>query len=127
MVQRCGCALPEDVKMFYLTHNGPKLEWTCQRHQADTVVPVGRIHIPSLNDLRPLVPDQSQPDESRRSSPSLADLEPLDSKNGCVPSLLGECSVMVLDYCPTCGHTCLVFRQHSPLPSTPTTTTDKSE
>jgi hypothetical protein len=126
--KRYGCVLPQDVKMFYLTHNGVKLEWTCQRFQ-DTVVPVGRINIAALNDLRPLVPDQSQPDESRRSSPSLADLETLDSKNGRVPSLLGregECSVMVLDYCPTCGHTCLVFPKDSPLPST-TTTTDKSD
>ena len=51
------------------------------------------------------------------------------TENGRVPSLLGregECSVMVLDYCPTCGHTCLVFPKDSPLPST-TTTTDKSE
>ncbi|KAL5468905.1 hypothetical protein EMCRGX_G030055, partial [Ephydatia muelleri] len=97
------CSLPEDLKQFYLAHDGATLNWsyTCN----DVILRLGLIHVNQLAKLRPFSVEPRASGE-----PSAVDLDVKDTE-GFSPSFGGHnCRVLPLNYCSTCGHVCLVYR-----------------
>lgn len=102
------CVLPEDLQSFYLTHNGLTLTWNYLYN--DSIVSLGRVAIRSLSHLQQLVPTTSSHPSSLQ--PSLMDLDREEEEEGAHawrPSFQ-SCRLFSLDHCPSCGHTCLVYR-----------------
>ncbi|XP_064387375.1 tubulin polyglutamylase complex subunit 2-like isoform X2 [Halichondria panicea] len=109
-----GCSLPSDLKEFYRTNNGLTLTWKYLYN--DVVHDIGRLNVNSIQELH-LLGGQTQTDIffSQEGSlisarqPSLNDLDTPLSSDRWSPSLSGRCKTFILDYCPSCGHVCLVY------------------
>lgn len=103
------CQLPEDLGQFYLTNDGLTLHWNYLYN--DTIVQLGRINIKSLSGLKQLGVAQSG--HTSWTHPSLLDLEEDSDGSRQRPSFTQPCRVFPLDYCPSCGHTCLVYMHNT--------------
>ncbi|XP_052443905.1 tubulin polyglutamylase complex subunit 2 isoform X2 [Carassius gibelio] len=100
--QKNNCALPEDLRDFYLTTDGFMLSWNTKL--GNEVVPVGCMMISSVAQLRPLIQSNVY---SIPNTPTLADLnfdddlEELDGPEK--PHFDSCCRIFELDPCNAMG------------------------
>ncbi|XP_016306993.1 tubulin polyglutamylase complex subunit 2 [Sinocyclocheilus anshuiensis] len=107
--QKNNCALPEDLRDFYLTTDGFMLAWNNKLE--DEVVPVGCMMISSVAQLRPLIQSNVY---SLPNAPTLADLDfddDLEESDGPEkPHFDSRSRIFELDPCNGNGKVCLVYK-----------------
>ncbi|XP_051537380.1 tubulin polyglutamylase complex subunit 2 isoform X2 [Myxocyprinus asiaticus] len=111
--QKNNCALPEDLRDFYLTTDGFMLTWNSKL--GNEAVPVGRMVINSIAQLRPLLQSSVY---SLPNAPTLADLDfddDLEESDGPEqPHFDSRSRIFELDPCNGNGKVCLVYKSCTP-------------
>ncbi|XP_042634703.1 tubulin polyglutamylase complex subunit 2-like [Cyprinus carpio] len=107
--QKNNCALPEDLRDFYLTTDGFMLAWNTKLE--NEVVPVGCMMINNVAQLRPLIQSNVY---SLPNAPTLADLDfddDLEEPDGPEkPHFDSRSRIFELDPCNGNGKVCLVYK-----------------
>ncbi|XP_048023594.1 tubulin polyglutamylase complex subunit 2 [Megalobrama amblycephala] len=111
--QKNNCALPEDLRDFYLTTDGFMLAWNSKLE--NEVVQVGCMVINSVALLRPLIQSNVY---SLPNAPTLADLDfddDLEESDGPEqPHFDSRSRIFELDPCNSNGKVCLVYKSCIP-------------
>ncbi|ELU13486.1 hypothetical protein CAPTEDRAFT_228643 [Capitella teleta] len=106
--QKHSCALPDDLRSFYLTSNGMFLKWNVKMN--DSRIPVGRLEVNSLDKLIRIGPCTT----TDHANPSLFLLDFIadsadESEKG-NPHWDHRSRIFELDPCDGYGKVCLVYR-----------------
>ncbi|XP_066566803.1 tubulin polyglutamylase complex subunit 2 isoform X2 [Amia ocellicauda] len=112
--QKHDCVLPEDLKDFYLTMDGFHLSWSSKLDGEP--LPLGCMVVNSVSKLLPLC---QSPVYSLPSTPTLADLDCEEDREGLdcqlqEPHFDSRSRIFELDPCSGNGKVCLVYRNTEP-------------
>ncbi|XP_069678771.1 tubulin polyglutamylase complex subunit 2-like [Periplaneta americana] len=108
--QRHCCALPEDMRQFYMSTDGFKLIWNYE--YAGEVLPIGNMKLNSMSELRRLAGVKSMGDAE---CPTLLDIEVCSEQDDPRqrPNFGVKCKIFELDACQGIGKVCLVYMDKS--------------
>lgn len=110
--QKHGCKLPNDLKNFYLSIEGFKMEWEGE-YGGETFL-IGAMEINPVTKLRRIGGFESASDSEM--SPNLDDLDRLVGKRG-KPLFKSTCKIFELQSCPNNSIVCLVYLEYKVSPT----------
>ncbi|XP_073972107.1 tubulin polyglutamylase complex subunit 2 isoform X1 [Rhodnius prolixus] len=110
--QKHCCKLPNDLKNFYLSVEGFKMEWEGE-YGGETFL-IGAMEINPITKLRRIGGFESLSDGEM--SPNLDDLDRLLGKRG-KPLFKSTCKIFELQACPNNSIVCLVYLEYKVSPS----------
>ncbi|XP_067004821.2 tubulin polyglutamylase complex subunit 2 [Anabrus simplex] len=107
--QRHCCTLPDDIRQFFLSSDGFMLSWNYE--YAGDVIPVGRMRINSIAEVRRLAGIKNSGDVD---CPTLLDIEICNQDDSRSPSNQRpnfgvKCKIFELDHCDGIAKVCLVY------------------